>query len=305
MKYQKLGASGVDVPVIALGCMRLAGRSKADAEKTVRTALDCGINFFEHADIYGGGKSEAVFADSIGMNDDVREKLIIQTKCGIHDGMYDFSKEHILKSVDGSLSRLKTDYVDFLVLHRPDALVEPEEVAETFRILKESGKVRNFGVSNHNSFQIELLSSYLDTPICVDQLQFSVAHTVLLDAGLNVNMTNAPSVQHDGMTLDYCRLKNITIQAWSPFQFGFFNGCFIDHPDYPELNKVMERIAKEHKVTKEAVAIAFILRHPAKIQTLIGCMSPEHITSAAKAADITLSRTEWYDLYKSAGNRLP
>ncbi|MCR5264544.1 MAG: aldo/keto reductase, partial [Clostridiales bacterium] len=238
MKSMNLGTTGLCVPPIAVGCMRLAGKAGKEAETFVRTALDLGLNFFDHADIYGGGSCESVFADAIGMNGDIREKIIIQSKCGIRKGMYDFSKEHILEAVDGSLKRLRTDYLDVLLLHRPDTLMEPEEVAEAFDALKASGKVRHFGVSNQNPYQMELMSKYLSQPIAADQLQFGPAHTGMIDAGLNVNTMFDAATVRDGGVLEYCRLKNITIQAWSPFQYGFFEGVFIGSEKYPELNKV-------------------------------------------------------------------
>ena len=200
---------------------------------------------FDHADIYGGGRSEELFAEAVEMNPLIREKMVIQTKCGIRDGYYDFSKEHILRSVDGSLKRLKTEYIDILLLHRPDTLMEPEEVSEAFSTLHSSGKVRHFGVSNHNPMQIELLSRHLDQPILINQLQLSITNTGMIDCGLNVNMKIDPAINRDGSVLEYCRLKDITIQAWSPFQYGFFEGVFLDNPKFPELNKKIDEIADQ------------------------------------------------------------
>ncbi|WP_201740714.1 aldo/keto reductase [Paenilisteria newyorkensis] len=293
------------VPEIALGCMRMADLSKDDAAKMINTAMDAGINFFDHADIYGGGKSEEVFADAVGMNPAVREKMILQSKCGIRPGMFDFSKEHILESVDGILKRLQTDYIDILLLHRPDTLVEPEEVAEAFTALKKSGKVREFGVSNQNPMQIELLSKYVEQKLVANQLQLSITNTGMIDAGLNVNMKIDRSIDRDGSILDYCRLKDITIQAWSPFQFGFFEGVFLDNPKFPELNKVIDRISAEKGVENTAIATAWILRHPAKIQTVVGTMNPERLQAISAASNITLTRQEWYEIYLAAGNELP
>ncbi|WP_206539790.1 aldo/keto reductase [Paenilisteria newyorkensis] len=293
------------VPEIALGCMRMADLSKDDAAKMINTAMDAGINFFDHADIYGGGKSEEVFADAVGMNPAVREKMILQSKCGIRPGMFDFSKEHILESVDGILKRLQTDYIDILLLHRPDTLVEPEEVAEAFTALKKSGKVREFGVSNQNPMQIELLSKYVEQKLVANQLQLSITNTGMIDAGLNVNMKIDRSIDRDGSILDYCRLKDITIQAWSPFQFGFFEGVFLDNPKFPELNKVIDRISAEKGMENTAIATAWILRHPAKIQTVVGTMNPERLQAISAASNITLTRQEWYEIYLAAGNELP
>ncbi len=300
-----LGNSGLLVPEIALGCMRMADLSKDEATKMINTAMDAGINFFDHADIYGGGKSEEVFADAVGMNPAVREKMILQSKCGIRPGMFDFSKEHILESVDGILKRLQTDYIDILLLHRPDTLVEPEEVAEAFTVLKNNGKVREFGVSNQNPMQIELLSKYVEQKLVANQLQLSITNTGMIDAGLNVNMAIDRSIDRDGSILDYCRLKDITIQAWSPFQFGFFEGVFLDNPKFPELNKVIDRLSAEKGVENTAIATAWILRHPAKIQTVVGTMNPERLQAISKASNITLTRQEWYEIYLAAGNELP
>ena len=235
----------------------------------------------------------------------LRGQIVIQTKCAIHDGMYDFSKEHILKSVECSLRRLQTDYIDILLLHRPDTLMEPEEVAEAFAALRQSGKVRYFGVSNQNAAQMALLQSALGEKLLVNQLQFGLAHTGIIDAGFNVNMKNEAGLLRDGGILEYCRLNGITIQAWSPLQYGFFGGVFLDNPAYPELNSALEEIAREKQASKSAVAISWILRHPANIQPILGTTSREHLLEMCRASDITLSRAEWYGLYRTAGNRLP
>lgn len=291
---------------IALGCMRISNLEPKAAENLVRTALDEGVTFFDHADIYGGGRSEEVFSEAIGMCPSVREKIVLQTKCAIHDGIYDFSKEHILRSVDGSLRRLKTDYVDFLLLHRPDTLMEPEEVAEAFFVLRESGKARHFGVSNQKPLQMELLNRALgEEKLLVNQLQFSICHSGMVDSGLNVNMKCDAGVDRDDSVLEYCRLNHVTIQAWSPFQYGFFEGVFIGSDRYPELNAVLDRIAAEQGVTGSAVAIAWILRHPAKMQPIVGTTNAARLKEICAASRVTLSRAEWYEIYKAAGNRLP
>ncbi|GFP76080.1 aldo/keto reductase [Clostridium fungisolvens] len=307
MKNIKIGNGKIDGSEISLGCMRMAALSKEEAEKVIRVSLEEGINFFDHADIYGGGKSEEIFADAIQMNSDIREKMIIQTKCGIVPGkMFDFSKEHILASVEGSLKRLKTDYVDTLLLHRPDTLMEPEEVAEAFTQLHDSGKVKYFGVSNQNPMQIELLNKYLgENNIIINQLQFGVMHTGMIDSGINVNMKVDGSVDRDGSILEYCRLKDITIQAWSPYQYGFFEGVFLNNDKFPKVNKKIDEIAEKKGVTNTAIATAWILRHPAKIQTIVGSMSPKRIREICAASKVELSREEWYSIYLAAGNKLP
>ncbi|WP_420806004.1 aldo/keto reductase [Bacillus kwashiorkori] len=285
--------------------MRMEALSVNEAEKVVNYALELGINFFDHADIYGAGKSEEIFAKTLDGKPSIREKLYIQTKTGIRKGFYDFSKEHILQSVDGSLQRLKTDYVDVLLLHRPDTLMEPEEVAEAFAILKESGKVRHFGVSNHNPYQIELLKKYVKEDLIVNQLQFSVMHTGMIDAGINVNTKFEGAIDRDGGILDYSRLNNMTIQAWSPFQHGFFEGVFVDNDKFPELNEKLAEIGSNYGLTNTGVAIAWILRHPANIQPIVGTMNTSRLSEIAKASEVRLTREEWYEIYRAAGNQLP
>ncbi|HEN9125689.1 TPA: aldo/keto reductase [Streptococcus agalactiae] len=302
---QNIGQTGIQATRIALGCMRMSDLEGKQAEEVVGTALDLGINFFDHADIYGGGLSELRFRDAIKHLNVNRDKIIIQSKCGIREGYFDFSKEYILSSVDGILERLGTEYLDFLILHRPDVLVEPEEVAEAFTKLRAEGKVKHFGVSNQNRFQMELLQSYLDEPLAVNQLQLSPAHTPMFDAGLNVNMLNKASIEHDDGIVDYCRLKRVTIQAWSPFQIDLSRGLFVNHPDYKELNETIAKLAKNYNVSSEAIVIAWILRHPAQIQAIVGSMNPSRLKAIDKANDIALTREEWYDIYRSAGNILP
>jgi len=301
----KLGSSTLEVPVVAVGCMRIKSLDKAAAERFVQTALEEGANFFDHADIYGGGTCEEIFADAIHMNDDIREKIILQSKCGIRKGMFDFSKEHILESVDGILKRLKTDYLDILLLHRPDALVEPEEVAEAFDLLESSGKVRHFGVSNQNPMQIQLLKKSVKQPLVANQLQLSITNATMISSGINVNMENASAVNRDGSVLDYCRLNDITIQPWSPFQYGFFEGVFLGSDKFPELNQIIDKIAEKYEVSNTTVAVAWLLRHPAHMQPVIGTMNIERFKDSCKASDIYLTREEWYEIYRAAGNILP
>lgn len=305
MKTLRIGTTDLEVSEISLGCMRIADMEPAALDELIKTSVDLGIDFYDHADIYGSGKCEEVFAQSIARLGIDRKKLVLQSKCGIRKGFFDFSKEHILNSVDGILQRLDTDYLDILLLHRPDTLVEPEEVAEAFDSLLQSGKVRNFGVSNFNPGQVELLQASLPMKLEVNQLQFSIAHSGMIDRGLTVNMKHENSVDHDGGILDYCRLKKITIQAWSPFQFGFFEGVFIDHPKYPELNKVLDTLCEEYGVTKTGMAIAWIQRHPAKIQSVLGTTSHDRVRQVAEACKIELSRPHWYEIYRAAGNVLP
>lgn len=305
MKTIHIANTNLDVSEISLGCMRISGMTNAEISHLIHTALEGGITFFDHADVYGGGQSEAKFAEALGMNPSLRETMHLQTKCGIRKDMFDFSKEHILEAVDGSLKRLRTDYLDVLLLHRPDALVEPEEVAEAFTILQDSGKVRNFGVSNQNPMQIELLKKFVKQPLVINQLQLSITNTGMIDAGINVNMEIDPSIDRDGSILDYCRLHDITIQPWSPFQYGFFEGVFLDNDKFPELNRKIDEMAAAKGVANTAIAIAWLLRHPAKMQPIIGTTNADRVKDVCKASDITLSRQEWYEIYLAAGNKLP
>ncbi len=306
MRTMPLGTSGLQAPVIAVGCMRINRIAAAEAEAFVKTALDLGASFFDHADIYGAGTCEEIFAKAIGMTPAVREKVILQSKCGIRPGIaFDFSKEHILASVDGSLKRLRTEYLDVLLLHRPDALVEPEEVAEAFDLLQASGKVRHFGVSNQTPGQMKLLQKYVKQPIVANQLQLSITNATMITRGLHVNMLDDTAVDRDGGVLDFCRLHDITIQPWSPFQYGFFEGVFLGSPKYPELNREIDTLAKKYGVSNTTIVIAWLLRHPAHMQPVTGTMNPQRLQDCAKAADVRLTREEWYALLLKAGNTLP
>ncbi len=307
MKQIKLGCSEITVPQVAVGCMRIDTLSQSDLTHYIAHCIENGLNFFDHADIYSGGNCESVFADAFRRTGFKREDIILQSKCGIVPGiMYDFSKEHIINSTDEILKRLDTDYLDVLVLHRPDALIEPEEVAEAFDILSSSGKVKHFGVSNHNPMQIELLKKYVKQDILVDQLQLSIPFSNMIASGLEVNMTTEGSVGHDGGILDYCRLNDITIQAWSPFQYGFFEGVFVGNNDkFPELNAKLTELAKKYSVSETAVAASWILRHPAKIQMIAGTTNIKRMNEIISGCGITLTREEWYSLYLSAGHMLP
>lgn len=304
MKHINVG-NEFSASAVSLGCMRMGDLDEKRVDAIVDTALEWGVNFFDHADIYGKGNAERVFGEYLKRHKGARDKMMLQTKCAIHDGQFDFSKEHILKSVDGSLSRLGVDYVDVLLLHRPDTLMEPDEVAEAFNKLESSGKVKHFGVSNQNMMQMELLKTAVKQPLIINQLQFSVTEAGLVTSGMNVNMKNAESVMHDGSFLEYSRIKNITIQAWSPFQYGFFEGNFVDNEKFPELNQKLAEIGEKYNLTKTGVAAAWILRHPANMQLIAGTMNPVHLAEICKAADISLARSEWYDIYRSAGHTLP
>lgn len=300
----ELGKTGLQVPTVAVGCMRISDMNEKEISAFINTALENGANFFDHADIYGDGKSETVFGKAVSPA--LREQLLVQTKCSIVPGKrFDFSYEHIMASVEGSLKRLGMEYVDVLLLHRPDALMEPEEVAKAFDELKTSGKVRHFGVSNQNPYQMQLLQNDLDMPLCANQLQFGIMHAPMLNWGINVNMYNNSGVDRDGGVLDYCRLNKITIQPWSPLQYGFFEGCFIDNEKFPELNRVLAELAEQYGVSKTTIAFAWILRHPAKMQPVTGTTNLTRLQDCLKGADVKLTRDEWYRIYLAAGNRLP
>lgn len=305
MRTIQLGSSGLQVPVVGVGCMRIKTLSPAEAEAFVQAALALGANFFDHADIYGGGVCEEIFAQAVHMSPAVRETLILQSKVGIREGMYDFSKEHILSAVDGCLARLKTDYLDVLLLHRPDALVEPEEVAQAFDVLEAAGKVRYFGVSNQKPMQIALLQKYVRQPLHANQLQLSIAHANMISNGIHVNTEEDAALDRDGSVLDYCRLHDITIQPWSPFQHGFFSGVFLNNPEFPELNACLDQLAAQYGASSTTIALAWLLRHPAKMQPIVGTMNPARLKECVQAAEIHLSREEWYSIYRAAGHTLP
>ena len=297
-----------NVSAIIQGCMRMPALSKEDAAKVIRTAFDCGVNFFDHATCYGSGEAEERFAQAFPLTGIRREDIFIQSKCGLclDRNEFDWTKDNILSSVDDSLRRLNVEYLDALLLHRPDLLFEPEEVAEAFELLEKSGKVRHFGVSNLMPMQIELLRKFSSQPLVINQVQLSLEQSQLIDQAFYMNnKTTDMSVNRDDSLLDYCRLNDITIQAWSPLQYGMFRGTFIDNPEFPELNKALAEIAERENVTKAAVAVAWILRHPAKMQAVVGTMNPEHIKDICSAANVTLSHHDWYALYLASGKFLP
>ena len=305
MKTVHVGGSAISASRLAVGCMRLASLSQDALQSYIHTAIDCGVTFFDHADIYGGGESERLFGKVLKAEPSLREQITLQSKCGIRPGQYDFSKEHILESVDGILSRLETDHLDFLLLHRPDALMEPIEVGEAFDRLAESGKVKEFGVSNFNARQLEFLQSGLKQKLRANQMQFGLMCTGMIDHALRTNTEFPRSADRDGEVLDYCRLHNVTIQTWSPFQYGFFEGSFIDNEKFPELNAALQEAAEKHGVSKAAIAAAWILRHPAKMQVIVGTTNEQRVKDISAAYQVELSREDWYKLYLSAGNELP
>lgn len=305
MKYIENFAGGFTASRIALGCMRITTMTSRQADAHIINALEQGINIFDHADIYGGGRCETVFGGVLKRNPELRDKMIIQTKCGIRKGMYDFSKEHIISSVEGSMKRLNVEHIDILLLHRPDLLMDPDEVAAAFDELQRSGKVGSFGVSNHSPMQIELLQKSCDQKLYINQVQLSIPHAYLVSSGANVNMTNADGTIHDGYLRDYCRLNDITVQPWSPLQHGFFGGAFIKSYKYKTLNLLLKKIGDKYDVSASGIAIAWLLRLPEKMQPVIGSTNIKHVSEICEAADVDMSAEDWYKIYKAAGYELP
>lgn len=294
---------------VVLGLMRIGALDDEAIRTLVATARDAGINVFDHADVYGAHphECEARFGEALRLTASERESMIIQSKVGIREGYFDFSKEHLLRSVDESLAALRTDHLDVLLLHRPDTLVEPEEVAAAFDALEAAGKVRHFGVSNHTPGQIELLKTAVRQPLPYNQVQLSITHAPLIAAGVAANMAGLDqSVDRDNGLLDYSRINGMTLQAWSPFQKGFFDGVFLgDREHYGELNDALDEIAAAHGVTPTGIAVAWITRHPANMQVVLGTTNPARVLESAAGSQVPLTREEWYRLFRAAGHELP
>lgn len=317
MQKTKLGKTSLEIPAMALGIMRMSEKTPEEAAKAIETAYDNGIKFIDSADIYGQGKSEEIFGKALKISKIKREDLFIQSKVGIiiskershgsrvFGSRYEFTKDHILNAVDGVLERMDVDYLDSLVLHRPDFLMDLEGIKEAFDILQAEGKVRFFGVSNFNIEQFKMLQSVVSQPLMFDQLQFGLMHTGMIDSGFNTNVTGTVDANHAAGLLEFLRSNHVTLQAWSPFQYGQFEGTFINNPDFPELNEELEKLANKYNVGKNAIAAAWILSWPGQAQVIMGTMTPAHIADSAKGADVELTRQEWYDLYVAAGHQLP
>ena len=317
MQTIKIGQTNWEAANVALGIMRMGTLPVEDCTKALLAAHEAGINFIDSADIYGRdpklgrGSSEIHFGQALKQSGLKRSDFFIQSKGGLYADetgqitRYDSSKKHLIKSVDGILQRMGIDYLDSFLIHRPDPLMEPDQIAAAFDELQQAGKVRHFGVSNFNPQQIELLQQVCSQHLLIDQLQFSIMHTGMIDFGLHTNMTDPASISHDGGLLEYLRCKHMTIQTWSPFQYGTFAGTFIGNEEFHELNVVLKQLADKYHVSKNAIAVAWILRHPAKMQVLLGTMNPQHILDSAKGSDVTLTAQEWYDVYLAAGNTLP
>ena len=308
MRYITLGQDDKELSEIVLGMMRIEDKSVKEVEELVETALSVGINAFDLADIYGRGRCEELLGLVLKNRPDLREKMWIQSKCGIRIEeftYFDFSKDYIIKSVDGILQRLKIDHLDSLLLHRPDALMESDQVAEAFDLLYKQGKVRDFGVSNQNPMMMELLKKDVKQPLAVNQLQLSAAFTPGFESGFHVNMEDSQAAMRDGSIFEYCKLHDVVIQAWSVLQFGYFKGNFVGNEKFQALNQVLDRLAIKYGVTPSTIAISWILRYPAKMQAVVGTTNPKHLIEASQATNYSLTRKEWYEIYLAAGNDLP
>ncbi|QQL01280.1 aldo/keto reductase family protein [Streptococcus oralis] len=308
MRYITLGQADKELSEIVLGLMRIKDKSVKEVEELVETALSVGINAFDLADIYGRGRCEELLGIVLKNRPDLREKMWIQSKCGIRIEeftYFDFSKDYIIKSVDGILQRLKIDHLDSLLLHRPDALMESDQVAEAFDLLYKQGKVRDFGVSNQNPMMMELLKKNVKQPLAVNQLQLSAAFTPGFESGFHVNMEDSQATMRDGGVFEYCKLHDVVIQAWSVLQFGYFKGNFVGNEKFQALNQVLDRLAFKYGVTPSTIAISWILRYPAKMQAVVGTTNPKHLREVSQAANFSLTRKEWYEIYLAAGNNLP
>lgn len=308
MRYITIGQDDKELSEIVLGMMRIEDKSVKEVEELVETALSVGINAFDLADIYGRGRCEELLGLVLKNRPDLREEMWIQSKCGIRIEeftYFDFSKDYIIKSVDGILQRLKIDHLDSLLLHRPDALMESDQVAEAFDLLYKQGKVRNFGVSNQNPMMMELLKKDVKQPLAVNQLQLSAAFTPGFESGFHVNMEDSQAAMRDGSIFEYCKLHDVVIQAWSVLQFGYFKGNFVGNEKFQALNQVLDRLAIKYGVTSSTIAISWILRYPAKMQAVVGTTNPKHLREVSQAANFSLTRKEWYEIYLAAGNNLP
>ncbi|MDO5401702.1 MAG: aldo/keto reductase [Eubacteriales bacterium] len=305
MKYIET-QEGLRLPRVVLGCMRVADMSCHDLEALVMTAIENGVTHVDHADFYGNFQSEVRFGEVLAENPAIRNQIFLQSKCGIRTaGYYDSSYAHIVESVNNSLKKMNTEYLDCLLIHRPDVLADVDEMARAFEDLEKAGKVRHFGVSNHNPMQIEVLQQALKSRLMFNQMQLSILHTPMIDQGINVNTRFDGAVDRDNGTLEYCKLKHIVLQTWSPFQYGFIEGPFIDNPKFPEVNRVLGEVAQKYEISKTALAVAWLVRLPVKLQVLSGTTKPTRLLEIVKGAGVTLERPDWYAIYKAAGNRLP
>lgn len=290
---------------IALGCMRIANMSVSQLEELINVAIDNNIVLFDHADIYGNRKCEELFGEVIKRNPSLRKKMIIQSKCGIRNGFYDLSKDYIINQVKESIRLLNCEYLDILLLHRPDALVDYQEVNEAFNYLYENGLVKEFGVSNMNSYQIKLYQKFVNQPIKYNQIQLSLVHNDVIAQGMFVNMKDNEAIDRSGGIIEFCMLEDIKIQAWSSLMASWADGTFIDNEKYQKLNDKLLELANKYNVSKNAIAIAWILKHPSNITPIVGTTSITHLLEINKAKNINLTKKEWYELFLSSGHYLP
>ena len=325
MKTVFLGQNKTPVPAFIQGLMRTSELSVEELEALLERDLEFGITYLDTSDIYADGYCETLLGNVFARNPGLREQFILQTKGGIRKGKrgfayYDFSKEHIINACESSLKRLQTDHIDYYLLHRPDALMNPEEVAEALEQLYKSGKVQHFGISNCNTGQIALLQKYVQVPLEINQMEFTLGHSLMLDSGMDVNRVETQSYDHDEGVMNYCRLHHITIQAFSPFRADKNRNTgtlidrygvkvetrpFLNNPEYPEINEKLQEYASAYGVSPAAIVIAWILRHPADMQILLGSTKPERLRDSLKGQDVILDREEWYDLYMAAGGIVP
>ncbi|MCH5162273.1 MAG: aldo/keto reductase [Clostridiales bacterium] len=313
MKY--IDIDGIKASRLSLGCWRIADKPIENIERLVNTALDMGVNHFDHADIYGGGTCEKLYGELIKKSPSLRDRMVLQTKCGIMSGQYNLGYDHIMECVEGSLKRLNTDHVDILLLHRPDTLMRPEQIARAFDRLERDGKVLHFGVSNFSAMQIEYLQSQINQKILINQMQLSPTFCPMIDAGINVNTASPAAVDRDGGLLEYCRMRGITIQTYSTMQCSFidengnlYKGAFTTEAarkKYFALNFCLEGLARKYGSTPEAVAIAWVLHHPANMQAIVGTTLDKHMEAFKDCCEVPLTDREWYEIYRSAGHTLP
>ncbi|MBT2567317.1 aldo/keto reductase [Arthrobacter sp. ISL-85] len=310
---------------VIYGCMGLGGSWSEEphgahhvdqAAAAVQTALDAGITLFDHADIYRSGKSEAVFGEVLATTPGLRERIRLQTKCGIRlnerglQTHYDLSREAILERVDGSLKRLRTEYVDILLLHRPDPLADPVEVAAAVGQLMAEGKVRQLGVSNMSAAQIEVLQDRLETPVVANQLEMSLLKRAWLESQVLVNHPEHLDYSFPQGTLEYCTRNNVTLQAYGSLARGVYTGAEPESPTTAEAAtaELVSELAGQYSTSGEAVLLGWLMKHPAGIAPVIGTVNPDRIRACADAARVArdLTRADWYKLWITArGSNIP
>ncbi|WP_040515653.1 aldo/keto reductase [Paraglaciecola polaris] len=312
-----------NVSALAYGCMGLGGgwdakpvsrANIAQANDCVNTALESGINFFDHADIYTLGKAEQVFGEVLAQRPELRKRIYIQSKCGIRFSddqgpkRYDLSADWIRESVEGSLRRLNTDYLDVLMLHRPDPLMQAEEIARVFDELRSAGKVHYFGVSNMHHHQIAYLQQALDAPLVANQIEASLLKQDWIDEGVYAGNSDGQDINFNAGTLEYCRREHMQLQSWGSLAQGLYSGRAVSDKSEAVIRTsvLVAKLAAAYNVSPEAIVLAWLIRHPANIQPVIGSTDCGRIAGASQAGNITLSREHWYALYESAkGMELP